>query len=121
MKEELGTFENPKGKVFVSIYPSNLKDKDGNQIGGYIGKIKKRTRTVEQLIAKAKDRGSTLSPQTLFYAAQVLSNAAKEALADGYAVDLLGLGTLGFAIDGSLDSSMSSREISEHFKLEFTP
>ena len=121
MKEELGTFENPKGKVFVSIYPSNLKDKDGNQIGGYIGKIKKRTRTVEQLIAKAKDRGSTLSPQTLFYAAQVLSNAAKEALADGYAVDLLGLGTLGFAIDGSLDSSMSSREISEHFKLQFTP
>ena len=47
MKEELGTFENPKGKVFVSIYPSNLKDKDGNKIGGYIGKIKKQTKKMQ--------------------------------------------------------------------------
>ena len=47
-------FENAKGKVFVSVYPSNLKDKDGNRIGKCVGKVKKNVASVEQLVSRAK-------------------------------------------------------------------
>ena len=43
MKEELG-LEKPKGRVFVSVYPSNLKDKDGNRIGKCVGKFRENDR-----------------------------------------------------------------------------
>ena len=114
-------FESAKGKVFVSVYPSNLKDKDGNRVGKCIGKIKKNVASVEQLVARVKKGGIVLSEETLFYAAEILSKAARDALSEGLAVDLLGLGTLGFSVEGSVDQFMTAGEISEHFRLSFAP
>ena len=54
-------FENAKGKVFVSVYPSNLKDKDGNRIGKCVGKVKKNVASVEQLVSRAKKGGIVMS------------------------------------------------------------
>ena len=107
-------FEDAKGKVFVSVYPSNLKDKDGNRIGKCVGKVKKNVASVEQLVSRAKKGGIVMS-------AQILSKAARDALSEGLAVDLLGLGTLGFSVEGSVDQFMTSLEIAEHFRLAFTP
>lgn len=120
MKEELG-LEKPKGRVFVSVYPSNLKDKDGNRIGKCVGKIRNNAVSTEQLVARSKRGGTVISEETLLYAAEILSKAAKEALSDGLAVDLLGLGTLGFSVEGSVEQFMTAGEISRHFKLAFTP
>lgn len=114
-------FEDAKGKVFVSVYPSNLKDKDGNRIGKCVGKVKKNVASVEQLVSRAKKGGIVMSAETLLYAAQILSKAARDALSEGLAVDLLGLGTLGFSVEGSVDQFMTSLEIAEHFRLAFTP
>ena len=118
MKDE---FEGAKGKVFVSVYPSNLKDKDGNKVGKCVGKIRKNVASTRQLAARAKKGGIVLSEETLLYAADVLSKAARDALSEGLAVDLLGLGTLGFSVEGSVDQFMTALEISGHFRLAFTP
>lgn len=114
-------FESAKGKVLVSVYPSNLKDKDGKRVGKCIGKIKKNVASTEQLVARAKKGGIVFSAETLFYAAEVLSKVARDALSEGLAVDLLGLGTLGFSVEGSIDQFMTAGEISEHFRLSFAP
>ena len=120
MKDEFG-FESAKGKVFVSVYPSNLKDKDGNKVGKCVGKIRKNVASTRQLAARAKKEGIVLSEETLLYAAEILSKAARDALSEGLAVDLLGLGTLGFSVEGSVDQFMTALEISGHFKLAFMP
>ncbi len=118
---DLFNTELPKGRVWVSIYPSNLRDKDGNKLGKCVGKIKKNTVSMEQLAAQAEDTGHLLSKETLLYAARILSSAAKKSLEQGNSVDLLGLGTLGFSVQGSVDKTMTVSEIAEHFALSFTP
>ena len=37
-----------------TVYPSNLKDKEGNRIGGLIGKVERKNISMEQLILLAK-------------------------------------------------------------------
>lgn len=117
----MNDFEDVAGSVFVSVYPSNLKDKEGNRIGGLIGKVKRKNISMEQLIFRAKQRNIPVSAETLLYAARILSEEARKALSEGYSVDLLGLGTLGVSVEGSIGTFDTAREVSEHLKLLFLP
>lgn len=109
------------GGIFVSIYPSNLKNKEGKQLGKFIGKVKKKTLSTEQLILNAQDKNVLLDSNALLYAAQILADEVNDALSKGFAVDLLGFGTLGFSLDGNFEKAVSASEIKEHLKLSFSP
>lgn len=117
----MNDFEDVAGSVFVSVYPSNLKDKEGDRIGGFIGKVKRKNISLEQLVLRAAQRNIPVSAETLLYAAKILSNEAKKALSEGFSVDLLGLGSLGVSVEGSLNSLATPSEVSEHLKLLFSP
>ena len=76
-----------------------------NGSGRLVGKVNERTANIRNIIADIKkDRKCIMSEDTLFYAAQVLGAAYFERFRRGFAVDVLGLGKLYHALDGTFVS-----------------
>lgn len=99
-KPGLGEFSEPQYYVDVTLSEDRL-----NGSGRLVGKVSERTASLRNIIADIKkDNKCFLTESTLFYAAQVLGAAYFERLRRGFAVDVLGLGKIYHALDGTFVS-----------------
>lgn len=99
-KPGIGEFPEPQYYVDVTLSEDHL-----NGSGRLVGKVSERTASLRNIIADIRKDGTCfLSDDTLFYAAQVLGAAYLERLRRGFAVDVLGLGKLYHALDGTFVS-----------------
>lgn len=101
-RKKLGIGEFPEPQYYVNV---TLSEDHLNGGGRLVGKVDERTAGLRNIIADIKkDHKCFLTEDTLFYAAQVLGTAYFERLRRGFAVDILGLGKLYHALDGTFAS-----------------
>ena len=99
-KPEIGKFIEPQYYVDVTLSEDRL-----NGSGRLVGKVSERTVSLRNIIADIKKNHKCfLTEETLFYAAQTLGEAYFERLRRGFAVDVLGLGKIYHALDGTFVS-----------------
>ncbi len=109
-----------KKRLVVSLYKSNLTDGDGNSLGTY-GKIKRKTISIEQIIESIQKKNPGISEQLMITVARYIADEIPDYIAQGYAVDMLGMGALGLRVEGHVDAGMTPQEVASHFKLSFVP
>lgn len=116
-KPGLGEFSEPQHYVDVTLSEDRL-----NGSGRLVGKVGERTATLRNIVADIKKDGKCfLTESTLFYAAQVLGAAYFERLKRGFAVDVLGLGKLYHALDGTFVSNHDAPSKRPKIVPRFTP
>ena len=99
-KPSFGEFPEQQYYVDVTLSEDHL---NGN--GRLVGKVSERTVSLRNIIADIKKNHKCfLTEETLFYAAQTLGEAYFERLRRGFAVDVLGLGKIYHALDGTFVS-----------------
>lgn len=117
----MGDFDHiGKKNLVVSVYQSNLTDGDGKSLGNY-GKIKKNTVSIKEIIGSIQRKNPGIDTETMLAAARYIAGELPDFIARGYAVDLLGMGTLGLSVEGNVSAAMQPGEVASHFKLSFTP
>ena len=116
-KPRLGEFIEAPRSVNVTLSEDHL-----NGSGRFVGKVSERTATVRNIIADIEKKGKCfLSKDMLFYAAQVLEEAYLERIKDGFAVNVLGLGRLYHALDGTFGSPFDGPSQRPGIVPRFTP
>ena len=107
--------------VDIKLQQSNLNSSE-SQKPLYYGQVQQRRFTVGNAIAElAESRSNLLSKETVFYVVSQLNQLLLNKLAQGYAIDLLDLGTLRMTVDGSIDAGSDKSEIAQKLSLSFTP
>lgn len=109
-----------KQKLVVSLYKSNLTDGDGKSLGTY-GRVKRKTISIEQIIESIQKKNPGVSEQMMITVARYIADEIPDFIAQGYAVDMLGMGTLGLRVEGRVDAGMTPQEVASHFKFSFAP
>lgn len=103
--------------VDVSLSEDHL-----NASGRLVGKVKSKTVNIRNILADIKDKGDCrLDDNTLFYAAREIALAYMERLRRGYALDLLGLGRLYPALDGTYKTVHDAPSLRPNVVPRFTP
>ena len=116
-KPEIGEFPEPQYYVDVTLSEDRL-----NGSGRLVGKVRERTVSIRNIIADIKrDQKCFLTEDTLFYAAQALGTAYFERLRRGFAVDVLGLGKIYHALDGTFVSKCDVPSKRPKIVPRFTP
>ena len=111
----------PERTVDIKLQQSNLNSSE-SQKPLYYGQVQQRRFTVGNAIAElAESRSNLLSKETVFYVVSQLNQLLLNKLAQGYAIDLLDLGTLRMTVDGSIDAGSDKSEIAQKLSLSFTP
>lgn len=119
-KEGLLDFKEAPSKVNVTVRESNLTGENGK--GTLYGSISRRKVSVKSILTEMEDNhASIVSKELLFYLAQELSSRMMNKLRHGYAVELLGFGTVFPTMKGSLGPNDTPSKIESHIEVGFTP
>ncbi|MBQ9539593.1 MAG: DUF4469 domain-containing protein [Treponema sp.] len=119
-KPDLLSSQREKVKVDVTIQTSNLKDGSGKT--RTYGSVSHRKVTIRQILAELEENHSTLaSKELMFYVAQELSQLMMDKFRQGYAVELMGFGTMFPTMRGSIRETDTPSTIAKHFDVGFTP
>lgn len=107
-------------KVTVKLQKSNLKAPLDQEI--HYGQVEQRRFTMENAIADIEDKKLvTLPKEVVWLVATQLSQVLLHRLSQGYAIDLLNLGTLRLAVEGKIDSATTNKELSNKLAVSFSP
>ena len=109
----------PERQYYVDV---TLSADHLNGSGRLVGKVNERTVTLRELIADVEKEGTCLlRGSMLLYAAQTLEAAYLERIRRGYAVDVLGLGRLYHALDGTFAAGQDDSDSRPQVVPRFTP
>ena len=119
-KPSITDFPEEKTRVNVTIRESNLQQPNGKP--KQYGSILRKKATVRAILTEMEERRNLpLSKELLYYAAQELSKMMMDKFKKGYAVELLGFGTIFPTMKGSISESDTPSVIKKHFDVGFTP
>ena len=115
------TFEPLERRVEVRLQQSNLKSGD-EEAAVYYGQVLQQRFTIGNAIAElAENHSNLLSKETILYVVSQLNQLLLKKLSQGYALDVLDLGTLRMVVAGSIDAASPKSEIAQKLALSFTP
>lgn len=116
-KPGLGDFTEVQHGVRVTLSEDHL-----NGSGRLVGKVNEQTATLRNIVGDIQKNGRCLlNENMMFYAAQVLRDAYLDRLRRGYAVDVLGLGKIYHALDGTFRSELDTPSARPKLVPRFTP
>lgn len=116
-KPGLGSFTETQYGVRVTLSEDHL-----NGSGRLVGKVNEQTATLRNIVGDIQKNGRCLLEENMvFYAAQVLRDAYLDRLRRGYAVDVLGLGKIYHALDGTFRTEIESPGARPKLVPRFTP
>ena len=120
-KQSCFTFEPLERKVEIKLQQSNLKsDEDADAV--YYGQVQQQRYTIGNAIAElAGNHSNLLSKETILYVVSQLNQLLLKKLSQGYALDVLDLGTLRMVVAGSIDTTTPKSQIAQKLSLSFTP
>ena len=103
MAKKLNAFDGAEGALSVKLYDSYF----GND-GSCYGKVNRRTVGLEQIIAYEAERNEGVSPLIVQHSAALLQDGILSLLSMGYAVNVLGLGTIYLGTQGKITGDKAS-------------
>lgn len=116
-KPGLGNFAGAPRGVRVTLSEDHL-----NGSGRLVGKVNEQTATLRNIVGDIQRNGRCLlNENMLFYAAEVLREAYLDRIRDGYAVDVLGLGRIYHALDGTFRTESDTPGARPKLVPRFTP
>lgn len=114
-KPRLGEFPEKITEVDVNVHADHL-----NGTGRLVGKVSRSKVTTQNLIARAAQRNRIFSGDLLMVAAMELRDEIVRALKNGECADVLGLGELYLALDGSIQSMRDTPSKMPKFEARFS-
>ena len=103
MAKKLNAFDSAEGALSVKLYDSHF-GKDGS----CYGKVNRRTVGLEQIIAYEAEKNEGVSSLMLQHSAALLQDGILSLLSMGYAVNVLGLGTMYLGTQGKITGDKAS-------------
>ncbi len=110
-------FKNADSLLSVTLLKNNLSPSDNS----FIGHVTRNVLTLSNLIANIAEKNEGLSSYTIEHSANLLSDEILKACRSGYAVDVLGLGTLYIALSGAVTGEKPNGSSIPGFKICFSP
>lgn len=118
-KPTIPEFEEPKTKVNITLQHSNLSDEASDVMYGSI--ICPKVSVASILGEMEKNHAAHVSKELMYYVVLELSLRMKAKLKEGYAVDLMGLGTIFPTMRGRIKRGDTPSVLKKHFDVGFTP
>lgn len=110
-------FKNADRLLSVTLQKNNLSPSENS----FIGHVTRNVLTLSNLIANIAEKNAGLSSYTIEHSAKLLSDEILKGCRNGYAVDVLGLGTLYIAISGAVTGEKPNGTSIPGFKICFAP
>ena len=110
-------YKSADSLLSVSLRKNQFSEADNS----FIGHVTRNTVTVKNLIAEIAKKNEGVSSYMIEHAANLLSDEMLNACQNGKSVDVLGLGTMYIAIDGSITGDNPDESSIPGFKANFTP
>lgn len=111
----LGDFSEQERTVDVRLHEDTL-----NNSGTFVGKVEGDALTTDNLIGRIMKSGAAINPHVLKTAAMYLDYEIKKAFAEGHKVEVLGVGVLRLALDGTVKNVRGTPSTLPHLEARFS-
>lgn len=111
----LDDFSEQERTVDVRLHEDTLNDS-----GTFVGKVDGEALTTDNLIGRIIKSGAAINPYVLKTAAMYFDYEIKKAFAEGHKVEVLGVGVLRLALDGTVKNVRGTPSTLPHLEARFT-